>query len=116
MWHKPAHVGGDWNIRFANPDTGRGVPLFMADDPASDDWIHPAETFQRRHILVDKPFLAVITTGLDFPSGPMKSDISTLAPQQRFPYPVRANRWPFKARREQVGMARIQFPQHGKDS
>jgi hypothetical protein len=79
MRHEPAHIGGDRSIRFANPDTGCAVALFMADDPASDDRIHSIETFQGRHILIDKAFLTVITARLDFPSRLMDGDISTLA-------------------------------------
>src|SRR5580658_8541674 len=101
MRHEPAQVRGDRNIRFANPDTGGRVALFMADDPASDDRIHPAEAFQRRHVLIDKPFLAVISAGLDFPPGLMEGDVSTLPAEQRLPHPVRAGGWRFEARGEQ---------------
>jgi hypothetical protein len=63
----------------------------MADDPTSDDGIHPIKTFQGRHILVDKPFLAVSTTRFDFVSCLMDCDISALRKRYSWGKKNRAN-------------------------
>src|ERR1700733_2593363 len=70
MRHEPAGVRCNWGVRFANPDTGRGIAFFVADDPASDDGKHPVEVFQRRHVLIDETLGPVIAFGLDFDTRP----------------------------------------------
>src|ERR1700678_3877983 len=114
MWHKPTRISRNGSIRFANADTCCGVTFFMTDYPASYDGIHSAETFQRPHILVDESFFAVAAAGLEIPTRLMERNISTLPPDQRLPNPVA--RGPFEARREQVRMIGIEFPQHRQNS
>ena len=104
--HEAAQVGGDWKVRFTNPDARRGVALYMSNNPTSEDRIHSVETLQGSGFLVHKPFLAVGAACLDFDPRSVERYISTLAPEQGFLHPVRAG-GPFEARGEQVRMVRV---------
>ena len=108
--HELAEVGNNGRGGFADSHAGGNIAFFVPDHPTAGHRVQAVKALQRRKVLIDKAFGAVIAGRFQVLPRLVQGDVGALAPEQRFPDPGKHQTRPVEVGLQQVRVPGVQLP------